>query len=138
MVVGRLGGDTVQAHIGRDRMLRRAILLAACGIALLGLVPVFPLTLLGAVGAGIGVGVVFPAVYDAAAKSGGRAAGQLAAMTAGSRGGFLVLPLIVGGLAGSSLTDVGGAITLVALVGLATVAALVGRMSHLPTSPAGR
>ena len=121
MVIGRVGGDSLQARLGRGRLSAVSPVLSTAGIGVMTLIPAFPAVLMGAVIAGLGVSVFFPMLYDDAARAGGGNAGALGAMTAGSRLGFMALPLMVGGIADSSLTGVGGAMAIVSLPALLVI-----------------
>ena len=121
MVIGRVGGDSLQARLGRGRLSAVSLVLSTAGIGVMTLIPAFPAVLMGAVIAGLGVSVFFPMLYDDAARAGGGNAGALGAMTAGSRLGFMALPLMVGGIADSSLTGVGGAMAIVSLPALLVI-----------------
>lgn len=72
---------------------------------------------------GIGVATFMPKLYDDAARLPGRRGGAMGAMTGGMRIAYLVTPVAVGSLAGTTLS-VGDAIAIFALpatIGLAIV-----------------
>jgi fucose permease len=123
MTVMRFGGDSLQLRLGRLGLHRLSIALATAGFVLAALVPVEAASLAGFVLVGLGVATFMPKLYDDAARLPGRRGAGLGAMTAGMRVAFLVTPVAVGALAGSSLS-VGQAIaifTLPSMLGLAIV-----------------
>ncbi len=127
MVTGRFAGDSIQSRIGPEKLVRYAAVVAAFGLTLATVVPSDALDRLGSDGVGpaalavagfyiaaLGVSVIFPQLYDRAAKAPGPAGRGLAAMTAGTRIAGLAAPVVVGLLAGSTLS-VGAALALVTL-----------------------
>jgi MFS family permease len=102
---------------------RLSVALATTGFGIASLVPNEMASIVGFLLAGIGVATFMPKLYDDAARLPGRRGAGLGAMTAGMRVAFLITPVVVGSLAGTSLS-VGDAIaifTLPALIGLAIV-----------------
>lgn len=129
MALSRLGGDLVQSRLGDVRLHQVAVGLAGVGMAAASLVPVRWSVFVGFVLAGSGIAVFMPRLYDEAARAPGRRGAGLGMMTGGMRVGGLLAPIVVGGLAGTSL-DVGAAMALVTLpsiVGYAVVTHLTGR-----------
>ena len=123
MTVMRFGGDWLQLRLGRLGLHRLSIGLATAGFVLAALVPVEVLSLAGFGLVGLGVATFMPKLYDDAARLPGRRGAGLGAMTAGMRVAFLVTPVAVGAMAGTSLS-VGEAIaifTLPSMIGLAIV-----------------
>ena len=123
MTLMRFVGDSLQLRLGSMGLHRLSIGLATAGFVLAVLVPSEPAALAGFMLAGVGVATFMPKLYDDAARLPGRRGAGLGAMTAGTRLAFLVTPVAVGGLAGTSLA-VGSAIavfTFPALIGLAVV-----------------
>ncbi len=114
MTVGRLAGDSIAYRAGPARLMTGATALTGVGLATATLSPNQTLVLVGFAGAGLGVATVLPGLYDKAAKSPGRPGAGLGALTAGLRAASLAVPLVVGLLAGTSLS-VGSAIALVTL-----------------------
>lgn len=125
MTAMRFGGDSLQLRIGRRGVQRLSVGLATAGFVLAALVPNEIVALVGFLLVGLGVATFMPMLYDDAARLPGRRGAGLGAMTAGMRVAFLVTPVAVGALAGSSLS-VGAAIaifTLPSLLGLGLVMA---------------
>ncbi len=121
MVVGRFSGDTITTRVGPARHTKVSIVIAAIGMALANLSPTVVLSFAGLFIAGLGVAVLFPKLYDEAAKAPGRPGVALGAMTAGSRVGTLVAPVIVGFLAARDGVSVGAAVAAVTLPAAALV-----------------
>jgi fucose permease len=114
MTAGRFAGDSVVVRLGSDGLLRVACVLAFLGLVGATLVPDRYVALGALTLAGLGTATFFPKLYDDAARLPGRAGAGLGALTAGSRMATLVAPVLIGSLAGSSLS-VGSAIAIVAL-----------------------
>nr|CAA6829701.1 MAG: Unknown protein [uncultured Thiotrichaceae bacterium] len=131
MVAGRLSGDWASAKLGKDRLLKYAIVVAAIGLGLACLVDYTPVVFASLTLAGVGISVLFPALYDNAAQDPHRPAAALGAMTAGSRGAMLIAPLAIGFLANSSLFSVGMAMAVLALPCLLIVGYLTVRFIHV-------
>ncbi len=123
MAIARLGGDQVQARIGRHNLHRFAVSAAIVGLAGASLSSLQWLVFVGYWLSGVGVATFMPKLYDDAARAPGRRGAGLGAMTAGMRIGGLIAPALVGALAGTGLS-VGDAVAIVTLpcaVGLAAV-----------------
>jgi MFS family permease len=119
----RFGGDWLQLRLGRMGLHRLSVGLAIGGFAVAALVPNEAVSIVGFVLVGVGVATFLPKLYDDAARLPGRRGAGLGAMTAGMRAAFLITPVAVGALAGTSLS-VGEAIaivTLPAMIGLVIV-----------------
>ncbi len=114
MMVGRFGGDVVQARLGRGRMTTVALAVAAAGLALGTLFSSLALTLGGFFITGLGAAVLLPVLYDDAARAPGRAGAGLGALTAGIRVGAIAAPVLVGVLADRQAISVGVAMLIVA------------------------
>jgi MFS family permease len=110
----RFGGDWLQLRFGHIALHRSCVAVAIAGLAVASLVPSKPVSIVGFLFVGLGVGTLIPKLYDDAARLPGRRGAGLGAMTAGIRAAFLVTPVAVGGLAGTSLS-VGDAIAILAL-----------------------
>lgn len=124
MLAGRLVGDMVIDRIGGMRSLGLALALVAAGSAVTVTSPWIPLTLAGFGIWGLGVSVTLPLLYREAATHPdfGEGAG-LAALTVGSRLGFLVGPPVVGWAAAATTIPAGiGAVT---AAGLATAVVVI-------------
>ena len=135
MTVMRFGGDWLQLRLGRPGLHHLSLGLATAGFVLAALVPVEGVSLAGFVLIGLGVATFMPKLYDDAARLPGRRGAGLGAMTAGMRVAFLVTPVAVGALAGTSLS-VGEAIavfTLPSMVGLAIVTEWSDRLRRRQT-----
>lgn len=120
----RFGGDFVQFSLGRMRLHRLSVGIAAAGFGVASLVDSAKLSIAGFMLVGVGVATFMPKLYDDAARLPGRPGAGLGSMTAGMRVASLVTPAAVGALAGTSL-PVGAAIAIVALpaaIGLVVVA----------------
>ncbi|MEM9041842.1 MAG: MFS transporter [Actinomycetota bacterium] len=114
MTVGRLGGDWAVARFGSDLVLQGGTVIAAIGLATATLTPWVPTVVIGFLLAGLGVATQFPKLYDEAARHPGRAGAGLGALTGGSRIALLIVPLLVGTIADTSL-GVGAAMAFVTL-----------------------
>ena len=119
----RFAGDWLQLRLGRVRLFRFSVGIAIGGFALASLVPNRAASLVGFLLVGIGVATFMPKLYDDAARLPGRRGSGLGAMTGGMRVAYLVTPVAVGGLAGTTLSvgDAIAIVTLPALVGLVFV-----------------
>ena len=119
----RFAGDWLQLRLGRVSLHRFSVGIAIGGFALASLVPNRAASIVGFLLVGIGVATFMPKLYDDAARLPGRRGSGMGAMTGGMRVAYLVTPVAVGGLAGTTLS-VGDAIaifTLPALIGLVIV-----------------
>jgi MFS family permease len=119
----RFAGDWLQLRIGRVSLHRVSVGIAIGGFALASLVPNKPASIVGFLLVGIGVATFMPKLYDDAARLPGRRGSGMGAMTGGMRVAYLVTPVAVGGLAGTTLSvgDAIAIITLPALIGLVIV-----------------
>ncbi|MEL6891792.1 MAG: MFS transporter [Actinomycetota bacterium] len=126
MTIGRLAGDAVQVRLGLDRLFRVGVVLALAGLLLATSIDQTVIVVVGFLVAGLGVATQFPKLYDDAARLPGRPGAGLGALTGGSRIALLIVPVLVGGLAGTALS-VGAAIAIVTLPALAAFV-LVERM----------
>lgn len=123
MAAMRFGGDSLQARLGRMGLHRLSLTIVTIGFVIASLVPNQTVSLVGFLLVGLGVATFMPKLYDDAARLPGRRGAGLGAMSGGMRVAFLVTPVAVGGLAGTSLS-VGSAIAIFSLpaaVGLAVV-----------------
>ena len=133
MVTGRLAGDWIEVRLGTRTLTMRAALVAAFGLTIATVVPFDRLvgedagttvpmigSLIGFYIAALGVSVIFPRLYDLAAKAPGPPGRGLGALTAGTRLSSLATPVVVGGLANTSLS-VGTAVAIVTLPACAVV-----------------
>jgi MFS family permease len=118
MTTMRFVGDWLQVRLGRMGLHRLSVGIATVGFLLASLVPGVAGSILGFLLVGIGVATFMPKLYDDAARIPGRRGAGLGAMTAGMRVAYLVGPVAVGAIAGTSLS-VGDAIALVALPAMA-------------------
>ena len=118
MTAMRFGGDTLQMRLGRMTLHRISVGLAAIGLVAASLVPNEAVSIVGFLLLGLGVATFMPKIYDDAARLPGRRGAGLGAMTAGMRVAYLCTPVVVGGLAGTSLS-VGDAIAIVTLPAIA-------------------
>ena len=119
----RFAGDWLQLRLGRVSLHRFSVGIAIGGFALASLVPNRAASIVGFLLVGIGVATFMPKLYDDAARLPGRRGSGMGAMTGGMRVAYLVTPVAVGGLAGTTLS-VGDAIaifTLPAAIGLVIV-----------------
>ena len=119
----RFGGDFLQLHLGGMRLHRLSVFVVMSGFAVASLVPNQGASIVGFLVVGFGVATFMPKLYDDAARLPGRRGGGLGAMTAGMRIASLITPVVLGALAGTSLS-VGAAIVICSLpaaVGLVVV-----------------
>ncbi len=123
MTAMRFGGDFLQVRLGRMGLHRLSVGLAAIGLFAASLVPSEAVSLIGFLFLGLGVATFMPRIYDDAARLPGRRGAGLGAMTAGMRLAYLGTPVLVGGLAGTSLSvgDAIAIVTLPAIIGFAIV-----------------
>jgi MFS family permease len=110
----RFGGDWLQLRLGHIGLHRLSVGLAIGGFAVAALVPNEAASIVGFLLVGVGVATFLPKLYDDAARVPGRRGAGLGAMTAGMRAAYLITPVAVGALAGTSLS-VGEAIAIVTL-----------------------
>lgn len=127
----RMAGDSLQMRLGRTGLHRSSVSVAAIGFVLASLVDQRMVAVAGLALVGAGVATFMPKLYDDAARLPGRRGAGMGAMTGGMRVAYLVTPVAVGGLAGTSLS-VGASIaafTLPAVVGMAAMTELTARRS---------
>ncbi len=117
MTIGRLGGDWAAVTLGPVWLMRLALALTGVGILGATLIDNRYATLAGFFVTGLGAATLLPTLYDQAAQKKGRPGQGIGALSAGIRGAMLMVPVVVGGLAGTSLS-VGQAIALVSLPGV--------------------
>lgn len=129
MTVGRFTGDSMAYRAGPARLMTGATALTGIGLATATLSPNQTLVIVGFAAAGLGVATLLPGLYDRAARSPGRPGAGLGALTAGLRAASLTVPLVVGILAGTSLS-VGSAIALVTLPTVAGFYVLTGQLGR--------
>ncbi len=137
MTATRFGGDALHHRLGAAVLHRLSVGLAITGFAIASLVPDPVAALAGFALAGMGVSTFMPKLYDEASRLPGRRGAGVGAMAGGMRVTFLLTPLAVGTLAGSSFS-VGSAIAIVAIpavIGVFVVAEwshrLLDRMNDL-------
>jgi hypothetical protein len=122
MLIGRMGGDFVVDRLTGYRTLVAGIGLAVASMLLVVTSNSFPLALVGLGLWGLGISVALPVLYKIAGSHRSFAEGVgLAALTVGTRFGFMVAPVIIGGLA----DQVGLQAALAWVVILAAVASLL-------------
>ncbi len=99
MLVGRLGGDHVQARVGDHRLLTGSMTLIAVGGVITVVAPGTAVAIVGLVIWGLGLSVVFPQLYATAARLPGTSAGAgLGWMLLGQRFGSMVCAVSVGAI----------------------------------------
>ncbi|MYB09623.1 MAG: MFS transporter [Acidimicrobiia bacterium] len=114
MTAARFAGDWASVRLGNSRLVTLSAFMAGTGLAVASLVPNRYVIVAGYVAAGLGIAALLPSVYDAAAKRPGRPGAGLGALTGGLRTAILVIPFVIGSIAGTGL-DIGGAVAIVAL-----------------------
>lgn len=114
MTAARFGGDWATVRLGERRLRQTSLGFVGVGLAVASFTPLESLVLVGYLAAGLGTATLLPVLYDQAAKRPGRNGAGLGALTAGLRVAILVVPLLIGGLAGT-FGDVGRAVALVTL-----------------------
>jgi predicted MFS family arabinose efflux permease len=119
----RFAGDWLQLRLGHVSLHRLSVGIAIGGFALASLVPNKAASIVGFLLVGIGVATFMPKLYDDAARLPGRRGSGMGAMTGGMRVAYLVTPVAVGGLAGTTLSvgDAVAIVTLPAAIGLVIV-----------------
>jgi len=121
MVVGRMGGDFVVDRIGPRRTLAGALAFVAVAVALMTSTSNLIVALIAFTVWGLGVSVLLPLMYRLAGSHPAFAEGHgLAALTQGSRLGFLAGPAAIGSMAEATTLPV----AFVVVVGLALLATL--------------
>ena len=114
MTAARFAGDWASVRLGDSRLITLSAVMAGTGLAVASLVPNRYVIVAGYVAAGLGIAALLPSVYDAASKRPGRPGAGLGALTGGLRTAILVIPFVIGSIAGTGL-DIGGAVAIVAL-----------------------
>lgn len=140
MTAMRFGGDSLQLRLGRMGLHRLSLAIVTVGFVVASVVPSRQLSLVGFFLVGLGVATFMPKLYDDAARLPGRRGAGLGAMTGGMRVAFLITPVVVGGLAGTSLS-VGSAIAIFSLpaaFGLAVVTEWNDRLLRRRAQAPGR
>ena len=130
MTATRFGGDALHHRLGGTVLHRLSVGIALSGFVIASLVPHQAAALAGFALAGMGVSTFMPKLYDEAARLPGRRGGGVGAMAGGMRVMFLITPVAVGGLAGSSFS-VGSAIALVAVPAVIGVFVVTQWSHHL-------
>lgn len=121
MVAGRLGGDRVVDRLGPTRSIYLGLATVTVAVVITIASPPLPLVLVALTGWGLGVSVVLPLLYRLAGSHHGFGEGTgLAALTVGSRLGYLVGPTAVGSLAVAASLP----LSLAVVVGVSLVAAV--------------
>lgn len=121
MVVGRLGGDAVVERMGMKATLTAGLVVVAGAVSLTVLSPGVALALAALVAWGLGISIVLPLLYrQAGSHPAMREGSGLAALTLGSRVGFLAGPAAVGAVAELASLPVGIVVVMAAaLIGSA-------------------
>lgn len=128
MVVGRMGGDFVVDRVGTSRTLAGALTLVAVAVALTTSTSNVIVALIAFTVWGLGVSVLLPLMYRLAGSHSAFAEGHgLAALTQGSRLGFLAGPAAIGWTAEATTLPV----AFVVVMGLALLATLWAAISSL-------
>ncbi|MGH8912438.1 MAG: MFS transporter [Acidimicrobiia bacterium] len=130
MMIGRFGGDAVVDRMGARFTLMTGLIVVAMAVALATAAVSVPLTLTAFTVWGLGVSVVLPLLYRQAGSHPALGEGSgLAALTLGSRVGFLAGPAAVGSVADVSSLPI--AIVVVMGVALAvSVSAIFASLQH--------
>jgi MFS family permease len=132
MTVGRLTGDRAVDRFGQRRVVQAGGALTAVGVGLALAFPSIPTTLVGFGLAGLGVATLVPAVYHAADELPGLGSGSgLTVINWLLRIGFLLSPLLIGGIADASSLRV--ALLTVVVAGLGAL--LLGRTLRTSVVP---
>jgi predicted MFS family arabinose efflux permease len=128
MLVGRLAGDRVVDRIGIDRSMYGGLALVAASLVGLVTTDSQPVALAAFVLWGLGVAVVFPLLYRLAGSHRGFAEGSgLAALTLGSRVGFMAGPAAVAAVTEATSLPIG----ILSVVGVALIGTVVGVFTSL-------
>jgi predicted MFS family arabinose efflux permease len=133
MLIGRMGGDFVVDRLSGYRTLVAGITLAVASMLLVITSDGMPLALIGFGLWGLGISVALPVLYKIAGSHRSFAEGAgLAALTVGTRLGFMMAPVIIGSLA----DRIGLPAALAWVVTLAAAASLVAlRVTLAAPSP---
>lgn len=129
MTTGRFGGDSMIVRFGQRRVADVGIAVTVVSLAIAAFFPNQWVVMVAYLFAGLGVATQFPKLYDDAAKYRGSPGAGLGALTGGSRIAMLATPVLVGGLAATTLS-VGAATAIVTLP-----AAVVFLFVTRPTPP---
>lgn len=129
MLAGRLGGDALVDRVGVMRVLMSGLAVVAVAVVLTITVTEVAVALMALIFWGLGLSVTLPLLYRLAGSHPGFGeGGGLAALTLGSRVGFLAGPAVVGSVADLASLPIGIAVVMgVAL--LASVGAIAGGLS---------
>ena len=114
MTAARFAGDWASVRLGDSRLVTLSAVMAGTGLAVASLVPNRYVIVASYAAAGLGIAALLPTVYDAAAKRPGRPGAGLGALTGGLRAAILLIPVVIGSIAGTPL-NVGSAVAMVAL-----------------------
>lgn len=136
MTSGRFAGDHVTAWFGRTSVFRTGTLVSVAGLVLGASLPRGNLAPVGFFVAGLGASVLSPLLTEAAGRTPGRPGGGFRALFIGNRLAGLLVPLVVGAIAGLPAVSVG--VTMVIVVLPCAVAALLisRRAVREPGAPA--
>ncbi len=130
MTAARFAGDWASLRLGSTRLVTLSVAMTGTGLAIATLVPGRYLVVAGYVLAGLGIAALLPSVYDTAAKRPGRPGAGLGALTAGLRIAVLVIPVVIGAIAGTRL-GVGGAVAVAALPSTIVFLLLISRLRRI-------
>ena len=130
MTAARFAGDWASLRLGSTRLVRLSVAMTGTGLVIATLVPNRYLIVAGYVLAGLGIAALLPSVYDTAAKRPGRPGAGLGALTAGLRIAVLVIPIVIGAIAGTRL-GVGSAVAIVALPSAVAFLLLISRLRRV-------
>ena len=124
MTIGRLIGDRIVGRFGDRRVLAAGALVAAAGIALVALVPSWPMALAGFALVGAGASNIVPVLFSAAGRQTAMPESvAVPAMTTFSYAGLLAGPAAIGFVAGAT----GLSIAFLLLAAMMTAVAVAGR-----------
>ncbi|MGA9277102.1 MFS transporter [Ilumatobacter sp.] len=133
MTVGRFGGDSMVARFGARRVADVGIAMTLTSLAVAAFFPNRWVVMGAYLVAGLGIATQFPKLYDDAAKYRGRPGAGLGALTGGARIAMLATPVVVGGLAATSLSV--GAATAMVTLPAALVFVAINRMTQPDARP---
>lgn len=135
MLIGRLGGDHLVDRFGSVPTLFAGLVLSVAAMLLVVVSQVSPLALVGFAVWGLGVSVALPVLYKLAGGHHSFAEGSgLAALTVGTRLGFMVSPALIGAAA----TTWNLPTALAVVVGVAAVASMITIRLTLDTAQSQR
>ena len=130
MLIGRFGGDAVTDRLGMRSALMTGLTVVAVAVGITTVTTNVAVTLAGFTLWGLGVSVVLPMLYRQAGSQPGLGEGSgLAALTLGSRIGFLAGPAAVGSVAEMSALPV-AIVGVMALALIASVGAVIASLGH--------